>query len=198
MKVILRTDIEKLGTIGDVVNVKPGFARNYLLPQGYAYLADKGSLKRFEEEKKRLTDTASRERGKAEELKAKLEEQKLTVEVKTGDQGRLYGSVTAKNIAELLEAASIPVDRRHIRMETPIKALGDFEVPIKLYGDITATVKVSVIDAEADIRAAIEAEIAALEAAEAAEEAAARGDVAESDEAPAEVADEASEEVEEA
>jgi large subunit ribosomal protein L9 len=176
MKVILRTDIEKLGTIGDVVDVKPGYARNYLLPQGFAYLADKGSLKRFEEEKKRLTETASRERNKATDLKTKLEEQLLTVEVKTGDQGRLYGSVTAKNIAELLEKAGCPVDRRHIRMETPIKALGDFQVPVKLYGDITATVKVTVIDAEADIRAAIEAEIAAAEAAEAAAEAAARGE----------------------
>lgn len=174
MKVILRTDIEKLGTIGDLVSVKDGFARNFLLPQGHAYAADKGSLRRFEEEKKRLLSAADRERARAVALKGRIEAQGYNVEVKTGEQGRLYGSVTAQNIADLLHEAGIEIDRRRIQLEMPIKALGEHEVPVKLYGDIAAIAKVTVVDADAHVRAAIEAEIAAIEEAERLEREAAR------------------------
>jgi large subunit ribosomal protein L9 len=188
MKVILRTDIEKLGTIGDLVTVKDGYARNYLVPQGHAYVADKGSLRRFEEEKKRLLSAADRERNRAEALKGRIEAQGYSIEVKTGEQGRLYGSVTAQNIADLLSEAGIQIDRRRIQLETPIKELGEHEVPVKLYGDIAAMARVTVIDSEAHVRAAIEAEIEAIEAAERAERDAARAAAqarAEAEDAPA-------------
>lgn len=166
MKVILRSDIENLGNIGDHVNVKPGYARNYLIPQGLAYKATPGALRRFEEEKSQLLAAADRERNRAENLKGRIEAQQYRVEVKTGEQGRLYGSVTASNIAALLAEAGIEIDRRRIRLEQPIKALGEHDVPIRLYGEVTAIAKVEVIDAEAHVRAAIEAEVAAAEAAE--------------------------------
>jgi large subunit ribosomal protein L9 len=166
MKVILRTDIENLGNIGELVAVKDGYARNYLLPQGMAYEATPGALRRFEEEKKQLLAAADRERSRAEALKGRIEAQKYRVEVKTGEQGRLYGSVTAANITDLLSEAGIEIDRRRIRLEQPLKALGEHKVEIRLYGDVTAVAVVDVIDAEAHIRAAIEAEVAAAEAAE--------------------------------
>ncbi len=166
MKVILRTDVEKLGKIGAVVEVKPGYARNYLVPQGFAYIADKGSLRRFEEEKKQLMSEADRSRTRALALKERIESQELSIAVKTGDKGRLYGSVTAHNVADLLKEVGLDIDRRRIMLEVPIKALGTFELPIKLYGDIQAMVRLSVVDADAGLRAALEAEIAAAEAAE--------------------------------
>ena len=169
MKVILRTDIENLGTIGQIVNVKPGFARNYLLPKGHAYLADKGSLRRFEDEKQKLMATSDREATRAEALKGRIEAQSYLIVAKTGEQGRMYGSVTSRNIAALLEEAGIEIDRRRIVLETPIKTLGDYEIPVKLYATIQAKVKLSIIDGEAHVRAAIEAEVAAAEAAESGE-----------------------------
>jgi large subunit ribosomal protein L9 len=164
MKVILRTDIDSLGKIGELVSVKPGYARNYLVPKGFAYMATPGALRRFEEEKHQLVSAAERERGRAEALKARIEGHTYKVEMKTGEQGRLYGSVTAQTIAELLREAGIEIDRRRIKLEQPIKALGEFQVPIKLYGEISASAKVFVSDADAHVRAAIEAEVAAAEA----------------------------------
>lgn len=164
MKVILRTDIDNLGKIGELVTVKPGYARNYLVPQGFAYLATPGALRRFEEEKQQLVTAAERERGRAEALRARIEGREYKVEMKTGEQGRLYGSVTAQTIADLLHEAGIEIDRRRIRLDQPIKALGQFFVPIKLYGDISAQAKVQVTDADALVRASIEAEVAAAEA----------------------------------
>jgi large subunit ribosomal protein L9 len=164
MKVILRTDIDNLGKIGELVTVKPGYARNYLVPQGFAYLATPGALRRFEEEKQQLVTAAERERGRAQALKNRIESHSYKVDMKTGEQGRLYGSVTAQTIADLLHEAGIEIDRRRIRLDQPIKALGEFFVPIKLYGDISANAKVLVNDADAPVRAAIEAEVAAAEA----------------------------------
>lgn len=165
MKVILRTDIDSLGKIGELVNVKPGYARNYLVPQGYAYLATAGALRRFQEEKNQLVTAAERERARAVALKGRIEGHSYKVEMKTGEQGRLYGSVTAQTIADLLREAGIEIDRRRIKLEQPIKALGQFQVPIKLYGEISATAAVLVSDADAHVRASIEAEVAAAEAA---------------------------------
>jgi large subunit ribosomal protein L9 len=164
MKVILRSDIDSLGKIGELVNVKPGYARNYLVPQGFAYVATPGALRRFEEEKLQLVSAAERERGRALALKARIEGHSYRVDMKTGEQGRLYGSVTAQTIADLLHEAGIEIDRRRIKLEQPIKALGEFKVPIKLYGEITASAGVVVADADAHVRAAIEAEVAAAEA----------------------------------
>jgi large subunit ribosomal protein L9 len=164
MKVILRTDIDNLGKIGELVSVKPGYARNYLVPQGFAYTATPGALRRFEEEKLQLVSAAERERSRADALRARIESHQYKVEMKTGEQGRLYGSVTAQTIADLLHVAGIEIDRRRIRLDQPIKALGEFFVPIKLYGDISAQARVLVTDADALVRAAIEAEVAASEA----------------------------------
>ncbi len=124
MKIILRTDIEHLGKVGDIVSVKPGYARNYLMPQGMAYLADKGSLKRFEDEKRKLLGAADREMNKALALKARLEAGTYVAKVKVGSEGRLYGSVTTHQIAELIQVAGIEIERRTIIQERPIKTLG--------------------------------------------------------------------------
>jgi len=169
MKIILRTDIEHLGKVGDIVSVKPGYARNYLMPQGMAYMADKGSLKRFEDEKRKLLGAADREMNKALALKARLEAGTYVAKVKVGSEGRLYGSVTTHQIADLIHEGGIEIERRTIIQERPIKTLGSHDVHIKLYGALHAVIKLTVMDMEAEVKAAIEAEIAAIEAAEEAE-----------------------------
>ncbi|MCA9782241.1 MAG: 50S ribosomal protein L9 [Calditrichaeota bacterium] len=169
MKIILRSEIEHLGKVGDIVSVKPGYARNYLMPQGLAYLADRGSLKRFEDEKRQLLSAAEREMAKAEALKARLEAGSYVAKVKVGNEGRLYGSVTNHQIADLVHEAGFDIERRNIVLERPVKTLGTHDVHVKLYGSMHAVIKLIVMDMEAEVKAAIEAEIAAIEAAEEAE-----------------------------
>ncbi len=176
MQVILKSEIEKLGKVGEVVKVKPGYARNYLLPQGLAYMADSGSLKKFADEKRQLLARADREMSKAETLKTRLEALEYTAHVKVGSEGRLYGSVTTHDVHALVSATGVEFPRRDIILEKPIKTLGDHEVHIRLYGGLHAVVKLHVKDQEAEVKAAIEAEIAAAEAAEEAERAAARAE----------------------
>jgi large subunit ribosomal protein L9 len=145
MKVILRQDHEKLGEAGEVVNVKPGFARNYLIPQGLAMSASPQNRKRFENEKKQLNWRKEQEKRRAEELAAKLENVSCTITVQVGEEDRLFGSVTSQHIAESLQAQSYEIDKRKIILDEPIKSLGIYSVPIKLFQDIEAKVKVWVV-----------------------------------------------------
>jgi large subunit ribosomal protein L9 len=145
MKLILRADIDHLGRLGDLVTVKPGYGRNYLIPQGLAMLATKANIKAFEFERKRLQEKMDAIRFAAQEIADKLAEAKVVIDVRVGEGGKLYGSVSSANIAEALEAMDIQVDRRKIVLDDPIRALGDYTVEVKLHPDVKAELSVSVV-----------------------------------------------------
>lgn len=147
MKIILRQDFETLGDIGTVVDVKPGYARNYLIPQGIAMPVSKGNLRVLDEDKKRQKLHMDKELRGAEGMKSKLEAVSITAPVQVGEEDRVFGSVTSQNIADLLKEKGFEVDRRKIQLEDPIKSLGIYDVPIKLHTNVTATVKVWVVKA---------------------------------------------------
>lgn len=146
MKIILREDIEKLGKIGDVVNVRDGYARNYLLPKGLAYIATDGALKRIEHEKRRAEKRAEKERQHAEEIAAKIADIQISIPMKVGEEGKLYGSVSQQMIAQELQARGFNIDKRHIIIDEPIKTLGIFDVKVKLHTDVIPSLKVWVIN----------------------------------------------------
>jgi large subunit ribosomal protein L9 len=144
MEVILREDIEKLGSRGEVVKVAPGYARNFLLPQRLAVPATEANKKIVEQERQAALRREAVERGQAEE-QAKLLSSVVLVSVqKAGEQDQLFGSVTAKDIAELLHKQGFEIDRRKIVLPEPIKTLGEHSVSIKLFRDVTAAVKLQV------------------------------------------------------
>ncbi|HHT50713.1 MAG TPA: 50S ribosomal protein L9 [Eubacteriaceae bacterium] len=145
MKVILLKDIKSLGKKGDLVEVSDGYARNYLLPKGLAVLASEGNIKKAKEEKKAQAKRKEKERQEAQELAQKLSNTTIIIKVKASDEGRLYGSVTSKDIAQELEnQAKIKVDKRKINLSEPIRYIGNIDVDIKVYPQITATFKVKV------------------------------------------------------
>lgn len=145
MEVILRQAVDNLGHPGDVVTVSPGFARNYLLPRGIAYAATEGNKKRIGQDKARLVAAESERRDSAAEIAKKLEEVSITFSARVGEEGKLFGSVTAADIAEQLEARGFAVEKRQIDLHEPIKALGVYRVPIRLHADVHPEVKVWVI-----------------------------------------------------
>lgn len=145
MEVILRQSIENLGHPGDIVKVKPGFARNYLLPRGLAYEATPGNRKRIERERESLEAAETTRRSAAQELADKLEQVNLTFAARVGEEGKLFGSVTTTDIAQQLEAQGIHIERRQIDLHEPIKALGVYRVPVKLHADVKPEIKVWVI-----------------------------------------------------
>lgn len=145
MEIILRQDYEQLGKTGEIVTVKDGFARNYLIPKGIAYVATKVNKKRLENELQMQNWRKEKEKRAAEELAKKLETVSCTIPVQVGEEDKLFGSVTSHNIADALAALGYEVDRRKIQLEEPIKSLGIYSVPIKLHPDVTATVKVWVV-----------------------------------------------------
>jgi len=147
MKVILRQAINNLGDIGDMVVVSDGYARNYLLPKGLAYLASKSSLRVLEEEKKQLNIRQNRELKTAEEIAKQLEkpENSITIHMQTGEEDKLFGSVTKEMIAEKLTEKGFDIDKRKIALDEPIKVLGIYTVPIKLHTNVTAKAKVWVV-----------------------------------------------------
>ena len=145
MEIILRLAVENLGKTGDVVNVKPGYARNYLLPHGLAYEATPGNLKRIQQERDRLESAENERRGTAQGLAEKLEQVSLTFSARVGEEGKLFGSVTATDIAQQLEAQGYRIEKRQIDLHEPIKALGVYRVPIRLHADVKPEVRVWVI-----------------------------------------------------
>ncbi|HGY54616.1 MAG TPA: 50S ribosomal protein L9 [Caldithrix abyssi] len=145
MEIILRQDYERLGKTGDVVKVKPGFARNFLIPKGIAYLATESNKKRLENDLKQQTWRQAKDKKLAEELAKKLESVSCTITVQVGEEDKLFGSVTSQNIAEALKAQGYEVDKRKIQLEEPIKSLGIYSVPVKLHSEVEATVKVWVV-----------------------------------------------------
>jgi large subunit ribosomal protein L9 len=145
MKLLLRQDYKPLGEAGEIVNVKPGYARNFLISNGLAMLASDKNLKRYENEKKQMFWRQEKEKRQSEELAKTLENVSCTITVQVGEEDKMFGSVTSQNIAEALEAQGYSVDKRKIILEEPIKSLGIYSVPIKLHTDVEAKVKVWVV-----------------------------------------------------
>lgn len=148
MKIILRQDVENLGNMGEIVTVKDGYARNFLIPRSMAYFATASSLKRLEGEKRQYAKKQAAEKAIAEQTAAKLQDMQVTIAMKVGEEGKLFGSVTPQAIAKELEVMGFNLDRRHIIIEEPIKSLGIFSVKVKLHSEITAPLKVWVINEE--------------------------------------------------
>jgi large subunit ribosomal protein L9 len=150
VKVILRQNVDKLGTEGDIVTVKPGFARNYLLPRGFAYEATAGNVKRIEEEQRRAEARSKRDYLEAKRRAAQLESVSLTFQARAGEESKLFGSITNADIAERLASQGLDfeIDRRQIDLDEPIKALGVFAVPIRLHAEVRPEIKVWVIKEE--------------------------------------------------
>ena len=145
MEVILRQAVDNLGHTGDIVKVSPGYARNFLLPRGLAYEATTGNKKRLEQERNRLEAAESERKGKASELATKIEQASLTFSARVGEEGKLFGSVGAADIAAELEKQGLHVEKRQIDLHEPIKALGVYRVPIRLHADVKPEVRVWVI-----------------------------------------------------
>ena len=145
MEIILRQAVENLGHPGDVVTVKNGYARNFLLPRGIAFEATPGNLKRIAAERSRLEAAENERRDGASDLAKKLEEVQLTFSARVGEEGKLFGSVTSADIAEQLAAQGFNIERRLIDLHEPIKALGVYRVPVKLHADVKPEIRVWVI-----------------------------------------------------
>ena len=145
MEVILKEDIVNVGKIGEVVRVRDGYARNYLLPRGLVLVANKKNLKTFEHQKKVVADQKQKIIRQAQTVGDQLASTTVVISMKAGEEGRLFGSVTNMQIEKALKAKGLNVDRRKIHLEEPIKSVGEYEIPIRLAADLTVPLKVSVI-----------------------------------------------------
>jgi large subunit ribosomal protein L9 len=145
MEVILKEDIVNLGKIGEVVRVRDGYARNYLLPRGLVLEANKKNLKTFEHHKKLVGDQKQKIMRQAQAVGDQLNGVALVIPMKVGEEGRLFGSVTNIHIEKALKAKGLNVDRRKIQLAEPIKIAGDYDVPVRLSAEITVPLKVSVV-----------------------------------------------------
>ena len=143
-KILLREDIDSLGGRGEIVTVRAGYARNYLLPRGYAILATKGNVKQVESEREALLKKAAEEKSTAEAQLAQMSSLKFEFERKAGESGTLFGSVTSIDIHDALKQKGYDLDRRRIVLKSPIKELGDFVIPVKLHREITLELPISV------------------------------------------------------
>ena len=148
MKVLLKADVPKLGSVGDEVEVKDGYGRNFLIPTGRALLATPKNLKQFRHQKSIVEHKVKKLKGAAQTVADQLAKLSLSVKKKVGEQGKLFGSVTSQEIADLVSAQGVAIDRRKIQLSEPIKSLGEFKVPIKLHPEITAEITLTVTGVE--------------------------------------------------
>jgi large subunit ribosomal protein L9 len=146
MKVIFLKDVKGKGKKGEVKNVAEGYAHNFLIPRGFAKEATSGNINSLEAQKKKEQEIAAQQLADAEKLKEKMEELTVKLETKAGDGGRLFGSITSKQIADELKKLGYKIDKRKIDLPEPIRALGFTNVPIKIHSKVTATVKVQVVE----------------------------------------------------
>ena len=144
VEVILRDDVAHLGKIGDVVRVKPGYARNFLFPRGLAIEANSKNLRVLEHHKRVIGAAAERQRKTAEGMATKLQGLKLTVRARAGEEGRLFGSVTNLDVERLLADSGFKIDRRRITLDEPIKQLGTYPIVVQVGRDVRATVELTV------------------------------------------------------
>jgi large subunit ribosomal protein L9 len=145
MEIILRQDVDELGFEGDIVKVADGYARNYLIPKGFGLQATPQNIKVLEQQRKKIEVRRLKAREAAEKLRDDIQGMEVTVSQKAGEEGKLYGSVTPMDIAAELEKRSVVVDRRKVVLETPIKAVGEYNVGIRIYPDVTAQIRVMVV-----------------------------------------------------
>jgi large subunit ribosomal protein L9 len=148
MQVILREDVDNLGKIGDLVKVKDGYARNFLVPSKKAIEATPKNLKAMEHAKKMVSDRIRTLKKSASADADRIKSLAITIKAKVGEEGKLFGSVTSMDIAEAMQAQGVTIDKRKITLEEPIKRIGDYTVPVKLHTDVVADLKVSVVAAE--------------------------------------------------
>ncbi|MBL0060020.1 MAG: 50S ribosomal protein L9 [bacterium] len=145
MQIILRSDVESLGKVGDLVTVKPGYARNFLIPRGIAFAANKSNLARLDQERKTLQMRDLKERRRAGDVYSQINGLKLLKAVQVGEEDRMFGAVTSSDIAELIKERGYEIDRRKIQLDEPIKHLGEYNIGVKLHRDITAIVTIDVV-----------------------------------------------------
>lgn len=145
MKVILRKNFDQLGKVGDVLTVKDGYARNYLIPRQIAYQATKGNILALEEEKKQILKKEAKELEAAQKFASDLEKVSITIPVKVGEEDKIFGTVTNQMIADSLKEKGFAVEKRKIEITEPIKSLGIYTVSIKLHPSVSATVKTWVV-----------------------------------------------------
>lgn len=144
MKVILKENIETLGHIGDIVKVAPGYARNYLLPKGYAIEATTKNAKALEHAKRQMEYKKNKVLEQAKQLSERIAATPLTLRHQAGEENKLFGSVTNMDLAENLKKLGLEIDRKRIMLAEPIKHLGEYDVPVKVHPEVTATLKVIV------------------------------------------------------
>ncbi|WP_029898829.1 50S ribosomal protein L9 [Desulfohalovibrio reitneri] len=145
MDIILRADVDTLGRVGDHVTVKDGYARNYLIPQGLAMRATRANTRAFEVERKKLEAKMEQIRQEAKSQAEKLDETEVEIRVRVGENDKLYGSVTSAMIGDALAEQGVDLDKRKIQLDSPIRALGEYEVPVKLHPEVSPTVTVKVL-----------------------------------------------------
>jgi len=145
MKVILRKDFEQLGKIGDLVEVKEGYAYNFLFPRKIAYIATKGNIAALEEEKKQVLKKEAKELETAQNLASEIEKVSITIPVKVGEEDKIFGSVTTQMITEALKEKGFDIDKRKVEIGEPIKSLGIYSVSVKLHHKVEAVVKTWVV-----------------------------------------------------
>ena len=145
MEVILKEDIPHVGKMGEVVRVRDGYARNYLLPRGLVLVANKKNLKGFEHQKQVVQSQKARVVDQARALADKLSQVSLVIQARVGEEGKLFGSVTSIDIEKALKAKGIDIERRRIQLNEPIKVVGDYQVPVRFTSEVRANVQVSVV-----------------------------------------------------
>ena len=145
MKVILKADVDNLGTAGAVVNVADGYARNYLIPRKVAIPATSNTIKAFEHERRSMEAKRAKRQKEAEAMKAKLERVSCSIAKKVGEQDKLFGSVTSQDIEKAFKAEGFDIDKKDILITEPIKALGVYTVPVRIYEEVVANTKVWVV-----------------------------------------------------
>jgi len=148
VKLILKEEVIGLGAAGEAVSVKPGYARNFLLPQGKAVVATRGRVQEMEHQRRVIEERLAKEMKDLEGLKTRLEAASLEFVAQAGEEGKLFGSVTAQQLAEKLAEQGLKLDRRKISLDEPIRSLGEHHVTVRLRGDLTAELKVTVSAAE--------------------------------------------------
>ena len=148
MKVILYEDVDNLGRAGEVVNVKPGYARNYLIPKKLAVPATPSNLKTLQSQKKLFEKKAMERKLDAEGIKEKIDGNSYKLQVKAGEKGKLFGAVTSQNIVELLKKDGVEISHRDVDLEDPIKELGVYNIKIKLHPNVETTIKLWVVEGE--------------------------------------------------
>ncbi len=148
MKVILKEDIPRLGTMGETVQVAPGYGRNYLIPQGKAALATSKNFKELEHQRQLILRKAELIRKDAESFAEKFRGLTLTLARKVVEEDKIYGSVSVSDISQALEEAGVEIERKLIKLDAPIKSLGEFQVPVKVHADVTAELTVQVVKEE--------------------------------------------------